>query len=256
MKRKLLAALGGVAMAAGIAQTPALGATGKDSALSPFVAEYKLSKGFLPLGQARFTLYATGNHCYRYHYRAEATGVVGIFRNDIITETSDFCVVNGQFRSQSDRFVHTGDGKDDNFALRFDWQNMTVSDGHGHTRKLPPHAMDRQTMQLWLRQKLADAGTHLPSRAFPVTIVDQDHTTTYQVKLESRKQVTVGAGTFDTVVLDRVDAKDKRVRFWLAPKLAYLPVKVEQSKKGSSMPFTLELTKLPESPTAAGNPSS
>lgn len=256
MKRKLLMALSGMAIVAAVAQMPAFAVAGSDNALSPFIAEYKLSKGFVPLGQARFTLDATGQHCYRYHYRAEATGVVSLFRNDVISETSDFCVVNGHFRSQSDRFIHTGDGKDDNYALRFDWQNMTVTNGKGHTRKLPPHAMDRQTMQLWLRQKLADAGNHLPSRPFPVTIVDQDHTATYQVKLEGRKRVTVGAGTFDTVVLDRVDAKSKRVRFWLAPKLAYLPVKVEQSKKGSSMPLTLELSKLPESPTATGNSNS
>jgi len=219
-------------------------------ALSPFVAQYKLSKGFVPLGQARFALQATAPRCFRYRYRAEATGVVGLFRHDVISETSDFCVLDGRFRSLSDRFVHTGDGKDDNFALRFDWQNMTVVDSHGHKRKLPAHAMDRQTMQIWLRYKLVQAGRNLPSKPFPVTIVDDDHIATYQVRLEGRTQVKTGAGTFHTVILERVDAKHKRVRFWLAPKLAYLPVKVEESKQGQSMPLTLELSRLPESPVA------
>ncbi len=242
MKRSVLAAtvtglalLGGTAVAA------------PNPALAPFVARYALSKGFVPLGQARFALSRTGRNCYRYHYRAHATGVVSLFRSDVISETSDFCVVGGRFRSLSDRFVHTGDGKNDNFSLRFDWGNRTVTSASGRKRRLPAHAMDRQTMQIWLRDKLVKAGKHLPAHAFPVTIVDNRHITTYRVELKGRHRITVGAGTFNTVELDRVGGS-RHMRFWLAPKLGYLPVKVEQSRQGDSMPLTLALTALPESP--------
>lgn len=242
MKRHAITAL-----AAGLALLGGTAVAAPNAALAPFVARYQVNKGFVPLGTARFTLHRTAPHCYRYHYRADTSGLVSLFRSDVISETSDFCIVDGRFRSLSDRFVHTGDGKADNFALRFDWQTMTVISASGKKRHLPPHAMDRQTMQIWLRDKLEKAGKHLPKRPFPVTIVDNRHITTYRVELTGHQRLHVGAGTFQTVELDRIGGR-RRMRFWLAPKLGYLPVKVEQSREGGSMPLTLQLTALPESP--------
>lgn len=53
-------------------------------------------------------------------------------------------------------------------------------------------------------------------------------------------RITVPAGTFDVVRIDRVhDDKDRQTSFWLAPKLDYLPVKVVQNNDGKKMEMNL-----------------
>ena len=59
-------------------------------------------------------------------------------------------------------------------------------------------------------------------------------------KKSAMTRITVPAGTFDVVRIDRVhDDKDRQTSFWLAPKLDYLPVKVVQNNDGKKMEMNL-----------------
>jgi hypothetical protein len=42
----------------------------------------------------------------------------------------------------------------------------------------------------------------------------------------------VPAGSFDTIIVQRVDDPKKTLRFWLAPERDYTPVKVVQDQEG------------------------
>jgi len=62
-------------------------------------------------------------------------------------------------------------------------------------------------------------------------------------KNSGNTKITVPAGTFDTVRVDRIhDDNSRSTSFWLAPSLDYLPVKVSQINDGKKM--DLELTKV------------
>jgi hypothetical protein len=62
-------------------------------------------------------------------------------------------------------------------------------------------------------------------------------------KRSGNTKITVPAGTFDTVRVDRIHDDDSRsTSFWLAPSLDYLPVKVSQINDGKKM--DLELSKI------------
>lgn len=219
-------------------------------ALTPFVADYSLSAGWIPLGEARFTLKPTDkDDCYVYRYVAKATGLVSVFRGDTLTEESQFCVMDGRIRSQRESFTHEGGDGDDDYVLVFDWAHATVTNQHsGKTRSLPADGLDRQVIQLWLRRKLERAGDHLPTAPFNVTLVDDDRNVTYTLKVMGHERVKVDMGTFDTVRVDRIDTHEKTVRFWLSPALDYLPVKVVQKDK-DHMAIVLELKAVPKSPS-------
>ena len=62
-------------------------------------------------------------------------------------------------------------------------------------------------------------------------------------KKTGNTKITVPAGTFDTVRVDRMhDDNSRSTSFWLAPSLDYLPVKVSQMNDGKKM--DLELTNV------------
>ena len=59
-------------------------------------------------------------------------------------------------------------------------------------------------------------------------------------KNSGKAKITVPAGTFDTVRVDRVhDDNSRSTSFWLAPSLDYLPVKVSQFNDGKKMEMNL-----------------
>ena len=62
-------------------------------------------------------------------------------------------------------------------------------------------------------------------------------------KRSGNTKITVPAGTFETVRVDRIhDDNSRSTSFWLAPSLDYLPVKVSQINDGKKM--DLELSKV------------
>ena len=64
-----------------------------------------------------------------------------------------------------------------------------------------------------------------------------------EVLATGNTKITVPAGTFDTVRVDRIhDDNSRSTSFWLAPSLDYLPVKVSQINDGKKM--DLELSKV------------
>lgn len=218
------------------------------AALKPFTADYKMVKGFITVAQGEYQLQPTGKNCYLYSGHAEASGVVSLFRGDKIEEESRFCVVDGAIRPQFYRFYHKGGKKDHNYTLTFDWKNRTVAikrqdKAKPTTRKIPADAQDDLSMQVALRRRLL-AADGKPGAPLQIHLVTRNHIRTYNFKLQGRSELDTAAGHYKTLELAREHPGDEQVRFWVAPKLDYLPVKIERSGPG----LKLEMTQLPQSP--------
>jgi hypothetical protein len=211
------------------------GAPAAEPQLPEIDVSYDVSWNGMHLGQASILLKREGEtDCYRYESVTNPVGMVRMFYGRP-REISLFCVRQGRVVPQ--RFVFESNDKDDSFKLDFDMAAGMVSGGHRNKPKpVPPNAQDRfglqQAVRLWVLERLRTPNPGAATVEF--AMVDHSRVKTYRFAITGRESVEVPAGTFDAVVVERVDDPNKSSRFWLARERDYMPVKVEQIKGGSA----------------------
>jgi hypothetical protein len=149
-----------------------------------------------------------------------------------LDETSRFEVVDGRPRPVAYR-SHNGFGsKEKDGEYRMDWvRNVVTGRYRDQDVRLPlePGTVDRALVQVALMYDLARE-VRTPGYA----LVDRDKITRVQVAYGPTETVEVPAGRFEALrVTRRSDDGNDETRLWCAPALRYLPVQVEQYKKGS-----------------------
>jgi hypothetical protein len=165
--------------------------------------------------------------CYRYESRADPVGIVRMFYGTP-RELSEFCVAGG--RVVPKRFVYER-GKE-GFTLDFDLAGGTVTDHTGQRREIPPNAQDRFGLQQAVRLWVIEAGQRRNPDSVEFALVDDDKVRVYRFAITAREQVSLPAGVFDTVRVERVDNPNRISRYWVAPDVGWMPVKVESGKNG------------------------
>ncbi len=125
--------------------------------------------------------------------------------------------------------------------LNFNPRNKKVTSnykGKTTTMDMAQQAFDDLSLEVQIRQDLLNGKF---SGNYYMAKKDKIEKTPF--KKSGNTKVTVPAGTFDTVRVDRIhDDNSRSTSFWLAPSLNYLPVKVSQINDGKKM--DLELTKV------------
>ena len=194
----------------------------------------------MSLGEVRIALKPEGAAgCYRYTNTSNPSGLVKMLYGSA-NQTSLFCLKDGRIRSQRFESVLQGDAKQ-SYTLVFDWDKHTVTDNNGQVRDIPDDAIDsfalQQAVRLWV---LAHANDAKPPIA-EFTMVDNKNLTHYQFKFSGHQKIDTPAGSFDTLLMERIDNPDKIGRFWLAPDRGYMPVRTET--KGGKALVTMVLAK-------------
>jgi hypothetical protein len=214
--------------------------------LSPFSAVYEVTRDGMSLGHARFSLSADGGNCYAYKGVADPEGLAALLIGRS-TEESHFCLQNGRLRSQSYSTSREGGGSKDNYRLSFDWTRGLVSTGNGEPRQLPEDAVDSIAMHIAIRKAMQETGGSTPDKPILLSVVDDDGVRQYSFAASGHEPLKTALGNMDTVLVERINTK-RKIRFWLAPSLDYLPVKFEQQKKDDP-PIRMNLESLPRSPS-------
>ena len=110
--------------------------------------------------------------------------------------------------------------------------------GKSTTMSMSQQAFDDLSLEVQIRQDLLNGKF---SGNYYMAKHDKIEKTPF--KKSGNTKITVPAGTFDTVRVDRIHEDNSRsTSFWLAPSLDYLPVKVSQINDGKKM--DLELSKV------------
>ena len=165
--------------------------------------------------------------CYRYESQTDPIGMVRMFYGKP-RELSEFCVAGGKVVPK--RFTYER-GKD-SFTLEFDAATGKVRDGRGREREIPANAQDRfglqQAVRLWTIQneKKGDGAS------VEFALVDDERVRPYRFAITGRERVTLPVGTYDAVKVERVDNPNRISRYWVAPEVEWMPVKVESGKNG------------------------
>lgn len=211
-------------------------------ALSPMSLRYDVAWGSVPLGEGQLTLGTTSEDCYRYELRTEPIGLIA-WTYGAPSEVSEFCV-RGQQLVPSRMSFSNPKRRKDGFTLDFDFAKGQVLGGRNGPLAIEPGTVDRLSVQqagrLWVK---ANAGKADPGRVV-LTVADHKRVKAYTFAIGGRGTVETPAGRFAAIRFERVDDPKTTLRFWLAPELDYMPVKVENLEDGDPK-LNLSLRKRP-----------
>jgi len=200
------------------------------TSLAPTQLSYDVAWTGIPLGSGTLTLTAEANDCYRYELATQPVGFVSLLYG-APKEVSQFCVKNGAVVPSAMSFSNPKRSKD-GFALTFDFVKGQVLGGRNGPLKIEPGTLDRLSVQqaarLWVKTHINDAkpGTLV------TPVADHKRVKTYTFAIKGKSQIETAGGSFEAVQFERIDDPNTTLRFWLAPKLDYMPVKVQNIEDG------------------------
>ena len=210
-----------------------LALAGSAAAAEPKLPELRLRYAAhwngITLGDITVTLAPSSGQpdCYRYESHADPVGMVRMFYGKP-RERSEFCVAGGKVVPK--RFEY--ERGNDSFALDFDAAAGKVRDDKGREREVPPNAQDRFGLQQAVRLWVVANQKKGPGASVEFALVDDERVRVYRFAITGRERIELPAGAFDTVKVERVDNPNRISRYWIAPEVDWMPVKVESGKNG------------------------
>ncbi len=199
------------------------------TALTPHSAEYKVRISVLG-GELNTELRATETG-YVAHHVIRPTGMSKILVNGHISEISEFRPAPDGLRPTRYLSEDTLSKEDTNAEVTFDWDALRVTgivNDESIETLLDGFAHDRVSIQYELMYDLLNGGS---SRQY--TLFDIDRLKTVTVRNIGEKTVRVPAGEFEAIgIQHQSESSSRTVTLWCVPELDYLPVVIEQHRKG------------------------
>lgn len=137
-----------------------------------------------------------------------------------------------QFLAHEYRHVRKGLGKNKNYTIKFDWQELEATFKQRKKDKqvyeISEGLIDRMTEQLAV-QCLAAKGLE----EFTIVIADKNRVKEHKFKVVGKETIETSNAAFETIKLSRVRENSSRTTtFWLATEHQYALVKMVQEKDG------------------------
>src|SRR5699024_10564004 len=134
-----------------------------------------------------------------------------------LAETSHFCLTKGN-QVQTTDFKHNEKGSDKHsYQVKIDWQKKLAD----YKNKAGKHVKfevssplaDPLSIQMAARLWLANAGQPQDLADKKFALISKDKVKHYTLSAHDAGNIDVPAGLFDTVLVERIDHKDKHLRF-------------------------------------------
>jgi hypothetical protein len=214
-----------------------------DVDIPDFRARYTLEKAGLDVVSTVITLKRGGD---RIEYRAESEPVglaSWLFGDHRIHELSVLQQVEEQVIPLEYRYIHEGSDENRNEHYQYHWTRNVAQvyyRGAEKTLRIPEGTLDNSSLQLAL---IHDAGRDTPTTRHPV--ISRGELKTYTFRNLGTETIEAPLGRFETVKLQRRKDDEENTTYttWYAPKLNYLPVKVENRENGKIV-LSLSLEEL------------
>jgi hypothetical protein len=201
-----------------------------------FTATYNVLQGGSPLGEATVVLKSAGNGQFEYTNASKGTAGLAAALGANATETSRFAWAGQVPQAVSYHYQMDASFKQKTRDIKVQGATVQVQDNSkSFSYAAVPGMIDRNTLPLALGVALRDGKQEA---AFPVAV--KQAVENQQFKVSGKEKITVPAGSFDTVRVDRTDT-DRGFNAWYAPAKYPVPVKLAQKDGGD---LTLELVKF------------
>jgi hypothetical protein len=124
--------------------------------------------------------------------------------------------------------------------VQFDWEHMHMSGVYEDTRidmPMPPDIQDDLSVQIALMVKLLRG--HTPDK---FVLLSGNSVREYQYSRDGEETLKTAIGTIPTIIYRSEKQYSPRVtRFWCAPSLGYIPLRVQQKKGKDDVEWTMEV---------------
>lgn len=197
--------------------------------LTPQTAEYQVNYGEIELGKARYNLPQIADGVFKYSFDSDLSLLL---LTDIRHILSEFSQDGKQLLPL--RYLHQREGVGPNYTEQ---TAFAKAQGFIHTRykdekgKFPFEGdiYDPLMVQLQFRLDITAGKDVLEYKMVKDNEVDE-----YKFHVIGKERMTIESGSYDTVKIEVVRTNKKRQTFfWMAPDLAYLPVRLTHFEKGS-----------------------
>lgn len=221
--------------------------------LIPYEATYRLQQGPLTLARAVFTLRREpGKDEWTLTSRTEAKGWLAALRDDRIEEISHFRMDGDQLLPLHYQMRHEAPRETKVETADFNWAAKRVTgaaNGTAFDLPLIAHTYDRLSLQILVR-----AAAFKQINPIRVRMLEKNKIKPLRLEAASAPEtIRTSAGSFDTLRITQVDSK-KPITFWLAHKVNYLPVQVEQHRGSLHLKLELESLRMDDGVAAALTP--
>lgn len=202
--------------------------------IEPSTADYSFTVEDKYKGSATRALKKSGN-TWKYNVNARVAGVASASQNSTFSLTGTSVIPS----NANTTYKVFGVGRTHKLSFNpSKKQVVSTYRGKSNTFSMGQQAFDDLSLEVQIRQDLLNGkftGNYYMAK--------KDKVEKTPFKKSGKAKITVPAGTFDTIRVDRVhDDNSRSTSFWLAPSLDYLPIKVVQVNDGKKM--DLELTKI------------
>jgi hypothetical protein len=191
----------------------------------PFSARYEVLRNGRALGEARLTLARGSDDTWQFHSETRGTRGLASIAGVEISERSTL-----RWRGLLPELVEYDYRQ--NVAMRRRERSLRVDvasnaivsrqDDQTFELRFEEGVVDRNAVVLAVMAAVAAGRVDLSFR-----VADRDDVESQRYRVAGRERVNVRAGSFDTVLIERIREKPGRdTDTWLAPELGYLPVRI------------------------------
>lgn len=197
--------------------------------LTPQTAEYQVNYGNIELGKARYQLPVAEDNVYQYRFDSDVSLLVLSDRRNV---RSEFTLDGDQLTPM--RYTHNRKGTGPSFQEQTAFakgQSVVHSRYKDERAKLPYTEVlyDPLMAQLQFRLDMVKGKKELH-----YTMVKEGEIDEYDFRVVGKERMNIDSGSYETIKIEVVrDSKKRQTFFWMAPDLAYLPVRLTHFEKGS-----------------------
>jgi hypothetical protein len=206
--------------------------------LKPFTASFSVWRGAIPLGnlELRFSLDEDEGYSYNAHTRPGL--LAGLFSGDEVIEESRGRLGIKHVQPDNYSYYETRN-REDNAEVHFDWpakKAYTSSGGITWAQEITAGTQDRLSQQLMVRLELAQGEQDLSYQ-----VADGGKLKHYRFQVVGEEPIETPYGPLHCLKVQR--SKEQRppdYTIWFAPKLDYLPVRIERDQSSGRYRMVLE----------------
>ncbi|NND53675.1 MAG: DUF3108 domain-containing protein [Gammaproteobacteria bacterium] len=203
-------------------------------------------------GDLTLELLETSDNDYRIRATTTGRGLARMFMGKESVEEAHFTFADGQVISRSYELEDGGKSGENDTEIHFDWpENIAHSVYEQELAELPleEEVYDRISADVVTIMDLRNG-----NEPRTLKIAEKNSIREYTFEAQGEERIELPSGEVDTVKFMRTRTGSSRsVLIWYAPELDYLPVRMEQFKRGKSqITFTTESYSLAE-PLAASD---
>lgn len=223
------------------ADTTVLDATKPDNHIAPFYVEYTVGNNLINAGIAKLSLKSNGDE-WVYSLITEPSGIFRLTGKGHIQEVSVINVTQEHLIPKSYSYKQAGDEKRRNIEATFNWKDQELKikrKGEEETEVLKDPILDRLSVTLTVMELVRQGFSQAQ-----LQVLDNGKVKSMTFINEGVQKLKTKLGTFESVVVRRIrEGSSRETLTWFAPELNYVPVQIEQLKRGNLV-ARLKINKL------------